>query len=106
MFNIIKAGCSSVVIPIPAPANIGSKMLTYLQDREEMPTADLIFIDGNHDYDDVRADIRNFFPLLSPRGIMFGDDFGWAGVKKAVYEFAEEHSLTVYSPGGRTWLMY
>eukprot|EP00961_Rhodomonas_salina_P303088 3941093-Rhodomonas_salina.1 len=34
---------------------------------QELPTADLIFIDGNHDYDDVRADIRNYFPLLSPK---------------------------------------
>jgi predicted O-methyltransferase YrrM len=70
-----------------------------------MPAADLIFIDGNHDYDDVRADIHNYFPFLAPGGIMFGDDFGWAGVKKAVHEFAGKHNLTVLSPGGRTWMI-
>jgi len=61
-----QAGYSSVVIPLAAPANIGAKYLSYLLDRDICPTADLIFIDGNHDYDDVRADIANFFPLLSP----------------------------------------
>ena len=70
-----------------------------------MPLADLIFIDGNHDYDDVRADISHYFPMLAPGGIMFGDDFGWAGVKKVVNEFAGRHNLTVLSPGGRTWMI-
>ena len=209
-------------MPLPAPANIAAKFLGYLLDKDEMPSADLIFIDGNHggcgvwvgvfwgvgwgvllfsrvcvrvqymcavclvgvrdgwgrarersvptcerqccileyllddwgypecstyahiqnwqvssevchgnlvrtdinhslthvcvctcpeytytctDYDDVRADINHYFPFLSPGGIMFGDDFGWAGVKKAVYEFAGRHNLTVLSPGGRTWMM-
>jgi len=101
----MSAGLTSVVIPLPAPANIASKFLGYLLDKDEMPTADLIFIDGNHDYDDVRADIANYFPLLSPGGIMFGDDFAWAGVSKAVNEYALRHNLTVVSPGGRTWMM-
>lgn len=105
MHNVIQAGVSSIVIPIPAPANIGSKFLSHLMDREAMPPADLIFVDGNHDYDDVAADVRNFFPLLSPGGLMFGDDYGWPGVKKAVNEFAVAHNLSVLSPGGRTWVM-
>ena len=105
MHNVMSAGLSSVVVPLPAPANIAAKFLGYLLDKDEMPTADLVFIDGNHDYDDVKADISNYFPFLSPGGVMFGDDFGWAGVKKAVYEFAGRHNLTVLSPGGRTWMM-
>mmetsp|Transcript_51071 Transcript_51071/g.159583 ORF Transcript_51071/g.159583 Transcript_51071/m.159583 type:complete len:446 (-) Transcript_51071:1327-2664(-) len=105
MHNIISSGFSSVVIPIAAPANIASKYLKYLLDREDLPLADLIFIDGNHDYDDVKADIANYFPILSPKGIMFGDDYGWAGVKKAVDEFASSRNMTVFSPGGRTWLI-
>jgi predicted O-methyltransferase YrrM len=103
--NIMSAGLSSVVVPLPAPANIAAKFLGYLLDKDEMPAADLIFIDGNHDYDDVVSDITNYFPFLSPGGIMFGDDFGWAGVKKAVQEFAHKHNLTVLSPGGRTWMI-
>jgi len=105
MWNVIQAGYASCIVPLAAPANIGAKYLAFLQDRGLCPSADLIFIDGNHDYDDVKQDIHNFFPLLSPSGLMFGDDYGWAGVKKAVDEFAAEHNLRVFSPGHRTWLI-
>ena len=35
-------------MPLPAPANIAAKFLGYLLDKDEMPSADLVFIDGNH----------------------------------------------------------
>jgi predicted O-methyltransferase YrrM len=105
MRNVIEAGYSSVVIPLAIPANIGAKFLGYLMDRELSPMADLIFIDANHDYDDVKADIANYFPLLSPSGLMFGDDYSWPGVRKAVHEFAARHNLEVFSPNNRTWFM-
>lgn len=53
--------------------------------------ADLIFIDADHSYDAVKADITAFLPLRKPGGIISGHDYGhpdgaWPGVRQAVNE--------------------
>uniref|UniRef100_A0A914E1A7 Class I SAM-dependent methyltransferase n=1 Tax=Acrobeloides nanus TaxID=290746 RepID=A0A914E1A7_9BILA len=50
---------------------------------------DWIFIDADHDYEPVLSDIRRFYPLIHRGGILFGHDYDWNGVKKAVNEFVE-----------------
>lgn len=49
---------------------------------------ELIFIDGNHDYEHVRADIDAWWPHVKAGGILCGHDYCdyFAGVKKAVDE--------------------
>jgi Methyltransferase domain len=47
------------------------KTILQLQGRK----FDLIFIDGNHEFEYVLQDLRNFFPMLEQGGIMCGDDF-------------------------------
>jgi hypothetical protein len=55
--------------------------------------ADLIFIDGNHQYADVSWEIEHYRTLLTPGGIICGHDYDWPsigcgqpGVTKAVNE--------------------
>lgn len=50
---------------------------------------DFIFIDAAHDYDNVSADLRNWYPKLKVGGIIAGHDFTavWDGVIRAVKEF-------------------
>lgn len=53
------------------------------------PCKDLVFIDANHTYDDVRADIRAWLPLVKPGGILAGHDYSpdlFPGVVQAVDE--------------------
>ena len=55
---------------------------------------DLIFIDGDHYYEDVKEDILAWWPLLKKGGILCGHDYVWKqeeivhhpGVRKAVDE--------------------
>jgi beta-1,4-mannosyl-glycoprotein beta-1,4-N-acetylglucosaminyltransferase len=55
--------------------------------REKGIKADMIFIDGGHEYEEVAADIRAYLPLLSESGIICGHDYStWPGVTKAVDE--------------------
>ena len=48
---------------------------------------DFIFIDANHSYEFVKADIGAWLPKLKKGGYIGGHDYDWAGVKKAVDEF-------------------
>lgn len=47
---------------------------------------DVIFVDGSHEYADVKADIRAWWPKLRPGAFMGGDDFMMFPVMQAVVE--------------------
>lgn len=83
--NIVHAGVVDMIRPIPATAYIGSFIV---------PEAELIYIDGSHLYEDVKADILAYWPKLKSGGVMFGDDYhAFDGVQKAVQEFVISRGL-------------
>jgi hypothetical protein len=56
---------------------------------------EVVYIDGDHTYDAVRADLRAWAPLVAEDGVLTGDDYGdygwWqGGVKRAVDEFVSQ----------------
>lgn len=53
---------------------------------------DFVYIDANHRYDYVKADINAYFPKVRVGGVLGGHDFGgvWKGCTKAVKEMAAE----------------
>ncbi len=63
---------------------------------------DMIFLDADHSYEAVRADIQAWRPLLSPGGLLCGHDFSeeFDGVRRAVRELLPGFGL---GPG---WLWY
>ncbi len=60
-------------------------------------TIGLIFIDGDHSYEGVKADVESWLPKLKDGGIVVFHDIGWAeGVQRVVKEYIkpiqiEEH---------------
>lgn len=57
--------------------------------RQGLPTLDLVFLDGDHDYQAVREDILAWRPHVRPGGILCGHDYGlpqFTGVTSAVDE--------------------
>lgn len=49
-------------------------------------SVDFIWIDADHNYDAVKADLVAWTPKLKPGGVMGGHDFDWDGVESAVRE--------------------
>ncbi len=47
---------------------------------------DMVFIDGAHDYESVKADITTWKAKLKPGGLLCGHDRDWKGVAQAVRE--------------------
>jgi len=56
---------------------------------------DFIYIDGNHNYVNVKQDIENYYPLLKKGGVIGGHDYLHRKVLEvcqAVDEFRQQHS--------------
>jgi len=58
-------------------------------------TVDVVFIDGNHEYDYVRKDLDFWWKKLKKGGYLLGDDYNmrFPGVIQAVNEFAKNNGL-------------
>jgi hypothetical protein len=82
------------------------KLATYQQVKWEIKTSsqaakeideplDLVYIDGSHDYEIVRDDIKLYYPLVKAGGMIGGHGYQnyWWGVIKAVDEFYEQNRL-------------
>ena len=55
-------------------------------------SVDFVFIDANHSYDHVKADIQAWLPKMRLGGLLSGHDYGEpCGVKQAVDELLDEH---------------
>jgi len=87
MANVIHAGLQNRVVPLPQPSRLASVLLKKMK-----ITAPLVFIDGAHDEASVREDINAYWPLVSPGGVMLGDDYHehWSGLVKSVERFRAE----------------
>jgi predicted O-methyltransferase YrrM len=51
---------------------------------------DFLFIDGDHSYEGVRADVNSWFPKLNPGALVLFHDVGWAdGVQQVIDEMVK-----------------
>lgn len=75
---------------------------------------DFVFIDADHSYEAVRADIAAWTPKLKPGGLLSGHDYsppgwysarGWPGVVRAVDEFVSTQGLSLELGDNQTWFV-
>lgn len=98
--NVIHANVTQYVVPFPVPSRVAADFAAG-KDLQ----ADLIHIDAAHEYADVKEDIRLWWKIVRPGGVLLGDDYpDWAGVKKAVDEFAQENSLKLEASKYKWWV--
>jgi hypothetical protein len=99
--NMKSLGHHDIVAPFPMSSVQSADVLSYYNIK-----ADVMYIDGSHEYQAVKMDLETFRPLLKPGGIMWGDDYSsnWPGVKKAVDEFALQENLRL-TVIGDNWII-
>lgn len=85
--NVEQGGVSDVVTPFVQTSANAARLFKQIGVR-----FDFIYLDASHEYADVLADLRAWYPLLAPGGVLVGDDFEdpWYEIIRAVMEFAEE----------------
>ncbi len=55
--------------------------------KAEVPIQpDMVFVDGDHEYDSVKRDILMWKQRLAPGGLLCGHDRDWEGVRRAIDE--------------------
>ena len=59
---------------------------------------EFVFIDGDHSYEAVKADILAWLPKVKEGGVISGDDWQWPQVEKAIREI-----LPQYHTFGKAW---
>ena len=80
--NVVKHVGRERICPMPMPSSEAARMLA-----QRGMTADFIYIDGSHAYEDVKRDLRDYWPLVRVGGFLMGDDYAWDDVRKAVHSF-------------------
>lgn len=98
--NVMHTNNQDVIVPIPIDSISYYRVL-----KENQTYADLIFVDGGHFYESVSVDIRLYWEVLKPGGIMLGDDYcpkAWPDVVRAVHEFFPEDQVHVEE--GKWWV--
>lgn len=88
--NVVRAGHQERITPFPVPSVTAAQWCALRSVK-----ADLIYLDGSHEEDDVYQDLVSWWDLVRDSGVLFGDDWAWDGVRLAVERFAKEQQLAI-----------
>jgi hypothetical protein len=100
LHNVWSKGFQDRIYPIPQTSTTAARILAYFGIK-----GDLVYIDADHTYEQVYRDLEFYAELLTPEGVLFGDDWAdFAGVRMAVTRFAYERNLKV-AVSGPAWVL-
>jgi predicted O-methyltransferase YrrM len=89
------------------------RVLTFLKDYPveimkcrsldlDIERADFVWLDGDHTYENVKAELNKFYGIVPDDGIIAGHDYlhpSYPEVRQAVDEFAKEHHIEIITYG-------
>lgn len=90
--SVIENDVQDIIIPFPYPSSVAYKILKKVFLEIDIKP-DFIFLDGSHEENDVYMDLYYYYELLAEGGSMWGDDYGWEGVHKALNTFSEQNKI-------------
>ena len=94
--NVIFQKQEERITPLPMDAD---GAITLLKARKIV--ADVIYVDGAHDYEHVSNDLENYWKVLAPGGVLIGDDYSFDTVKKAADDFSKRMGVTIHVGEGK-----
>jgi len=80
--NVVRHVGRERICPLAAPSTVAACLLRRLPDFQ----ADVIYIDGSHEYADVARDLDDYWPFVRPGGFLIADDYNFTDVRRAVDE--------------------
>ncbi|MFD1703343.1 class I SAM-dependent methyltransferase [Methylopila henanensis] len=86
--NVVCAGYEDIITPFSLP---GYSAYKFFENKKVK--ADIVYIDGDHEYDGVHLDLRTYWEVVKPGGVLVGDDINWPGVRRAVKELFEDKNI-------------
>jgi len=98
--NVVHNNVQDVILPFPNTSFIAAKHF-----QQKGVKAEMIYIDGSHEYEDVLQDNTQYWNLVTPGGILFGDDWGWTSVRAAVEAFAANAGVKIENLDRDCWLI-
>ena len=81
--NVLIEKMEAVITPLPLTSMAAVKLFVHYGLKP-----DVIYIDGDHEYEAAISDLRGWLPLLTETGVLIGDDYTFPGVQRAVKEVA------------------
>jgi len=70
---------------------------------------DMVYIDGNHDYEYIKKDLELYYPLVKKGGLIGGHDIkgnsNEKDIQRAVFEFADKNNLQVHVRKPDWWII-
>jgi hypothetical protein len=91
--SVIQNEVQDIICPFPYPSSVAYKILVNIFENIGIK-ADFIFLDGSHEENDVYMDLYYYYQLLANGGQLWGDDYGWEGVHKALDSFSSQNNLS------------
>ena len=90
--SVIQNEVQDIIYPFPYPSSIAYKILNNIFNEIDVK-ADFVFLDGSHEENDVYLDLYYYYQLVNSGGHIWGDDYGWEGVYKALDRFSQDNSI-------------
>jgi hypothetical protein len=83
--NVLYENLENYIVPMPTTTDTAYDILNSLKFK-----ADIIYMDADHRESIIYNDLNKYENLLNEKGIIFGHDIDWHGVKKAVDRYCFE----------------
>lgn len=99
MSNVVLNRLQSQILPLSQT----SENAAFILKRQGI-NPDLVHLDAAQEYDSVMRDIKLYWDILSPGGVLMGDDFAWTGVARAVVHFSDQTGHNFHVDGPKWWI--